>query len=170
MELDVLMSRAVTAAGAPSQEVLQLSHRQIMRLGMIRTRADIQSWALNSLDEFVNQIPSTDRGSKLVEQAIGFMRQKLNCSGLELKDVAQAVHVSPSYLAHLFKIKMGTTYVKYMTRLRIEEARRLLRSTDMTVSAIAAAVGYEDPAYFHRIFRRESMITPMAYRHQARIS
>ena len=164
MELVVLVSRAVINAGAPSPEVLELSHEKVAALEGLRTRSELRAWVVNSLTELMAKIPGGDRGSRLVERAIAFMQEKLGQAGLELKDVASAVHVSPSHLAHLFKEKTGMSYVKYLTSLRLEEAKKLLATTDLTITQIAEEVGYGESTYFHRVFRRELAMTPAAYR------
>jgi two-component system response regulator YesN len=84
--------------------------------------------------------------------------------------VAEAVHVSPSHLAHLLRTHVGASYVKYMTLLRMEEGKRLLAETDLKVAAIAGRAGYDDPAYFYRVFRREVGVTPSQYRRRTRMS
>lgn len=63
-----------------------------------------------------------------------------------------------------FRAATGYSPVEYVQALRVEEAKQLLETTDAPVDAVAAQVGYEDPAFFRRLFKRRTGITPAAYR------
>lgn len=58
----------------------------------------------------------------------------------------------------------GYTPIEYVQALRIEEAKHLLETTDQPLDDIAAAVGYEDPAFFRQLFKRRTAVTPARYR------
>jgi two-component system response regulator YesN len=163
-ELLALASRAAIEAGAASAETLDLSRQQALALRRLTMASEMRAWAFTSLAALLAQLNRGDRSAPLVSQALQYMRDNMQHPGLELEDVARAVHLSGSHLAHLLKAKMGTSFVKYLTQLRVEEAKNLLATTDMTVAAIALAVGYEDAAYFHRVFRRGTSLTPATYR------
>ena len=169
IELMALVSRAVIEVGAPAAEVLELTHRQTAALRPLATAHDIRAWALESLAALLTREQGTDRSDRVVSQALQYMRENLSRPGMELKDVARAVNLSKSHLAHLLKAKHGISYTQYLTLLRIDEARMLLATTDLTIAAISVAVGYEDATYFHRLFRRETAMTPAAYRQLLRM-
>ncbi len=63
-----------------------------------------------------------------------------------------------------FQLATGMTPLDYVHALRIEEAKQMLEASDMPVEAIAQEVGYEDAAFFGRLFRRKVMLTPVQYR------
>lgn len=65
-----------------------------------------------------------------------------------------------------FRAATGLAPLAYVHALRLEEAKRLLESSDEPLGAVASAVGYEDPAFFARLFRREVQLTPAQYRHK----
>ncbi|HCW22704.1 MAG TPA: DNA-binding response regulator [Lachnospiraceae bacterium] len=85
---------------------------------------------------------------------------------LGLEEVSKAVNISPYYFSKLFKEKTGTTFVEYLTRLRIEKAAQMLEDPGNSVRDICYAVGYQDPNYFSRIFKRSTGLTPSEYRQQ----
>ena len=58
----------------------------------------------------------------------------------------------------------GMTPIEYVQTLRLEEAKQILETTDMPVEAVANEVGYEDPSYFGRLFKRTVGLTPAQYR------
>lgn len=89
-------------------------------------------------------------------------------SPLSLKDVAEALSLTPGYLTTLVRRKTGRTVQDWIVERRMAEARRLLVETNLTVSEIAACAGYTDPAYFIRAFRRAHETTPLRWRHAGR--
>jgi two-component system response regulator YesN len=86
-------------------------------------------------------------------KALGFIREQYT-EGIQLGDVAEKALVSAAHLSRLFTEHLKTTFVDYLTELRINEAEKLLADSSMTVKDVAYAVGYQDPNYFSRIFKR----------------
>ena len=81
-----------------------------------------------------------------------------------LTELASYTRLNPAYLSVLFKETVGTSFVKYLTNLRIERAKELLAHSDLRAADIAEAVGYNDPHYFYEIFKKKTGQTPGAYR------
>jgi transcriptional regulator GlxA family with amidase domain len=71
-------------------------------------------------------------------------------------------------LKRRFTTAMGSTLIAYAQNLRMEEAKRLLEVEDRAADEIAALVGYENPAFFRRLFKRSTGLTPGAYRRMFR--
>lgn len=86
---------------------------------------------------------------------------------LQLADAAAAADLSPNYLAHLIKKETGKTFVDLVTERRMEKAGELLAHTALRIGDIAAAVGFEDEAYFARRFRQCYAVAPRQFRAQA---
>lgn len=81
-----------------------------------------------------------------------------------VEDMARAAGVSRTTLFRVFKAEMNTSPVNYLTMFRISQAKRLLSETDLSVTAVARSVGYEDNLYFSRVFRKTENVSPMEYR------
>ena len=69
-----------------------------------------------------------------------------------------------SYLSRIFKQYSGMNLTEYIMQVRMNEATRLLRETDMQVQEITKAIGLESAAYFIRMFKRATHMTPQQYR------
>lgn len=85
-------------------------------------------------------------------------------SDWDLTELAALFYVNSSYLSHIFKKKTGKTISAYIEDLRIHNACTLLLTTDLSISDIAAAVGYSDPNYFAKRFRKKTKMSPVTYR------
>lgn len=79
-------------------------------------------------------------------------------------EMAQLCGLSPSAFSRDFKVVFGLTFVDYLTNYRLTQAKRLLENPLMPVTDVAAAVGFDDPSYFTRVFRREEGLSPSEYR------
>lgn len=83
---------------------------------------------------------------------------------LHVPTLAREVGLSQNYLARLFRQRYGVTLQRYRLRARVRHAELLLLTTDLTVKAIAAAVGLPDPQHFNKQFRRVTGVSPSAAR------
>jgi len=82
---------------------------------------------------------------------------------LKLEDVAQEIGVTPQYLSSLFRQELGVNFKEYLTEARMTEARRMLRENGGSLKDISYAVGYNDPNYFIRQFKKVTGMTPKEY-------
>lgn len=87
---------------------------------------------------------------------------------ISLQDLADLCNVNTNYAGNLFKSETGEPFIKYLTRLRMERAEILLKSTEGTVAEIAAMVGYNDYFYFAKVFKKYAGMTPTEYRGMSR--
>jgi AraC-like DNA-binding protein/quercetin dioxygenase-like cupin family protein len=99
---------------------------------------------------------------KLMEQAKAYLEE--HCAEcVQLEDVAAALRVSPYYLSHVFSEQSEFTLFSYLTQLRMEKARRLLREGVLNVSEVARAAGWRDANYFAKVFRKYAGCSPRQY-------
>ena len=85
-------------------------------------------------------------------------------SPITLDSLSETVYISKHYLSHLFKEQTGVSPIKYLTSKRMEKACELLSETELPVSEVSKAVGYENPLYFSQVFKRVYGISPVKYR------
>jgi len=84
-----------------------------------------------------------------------------------LEKAAQLCHLSPGYFSRSFTKEFGTNYTAYITRLKVESAKELLVKTDLPVTQISDQLGFSDPGYFTKIFKKLEYLTPSLYRRYA---
>lgn len=83
---------------------------------------------------------------------------------VSLKAMADLCHISPSYFSRLFAKETGESFSSYVAQLKIKWAKQLLEVTDMPVSQISDELGFNDPGYFIKTFKKYEEITPALYR------
>ncbi len=86
---------------------------------------------------------------------------------LSLEEVSREVFVSPYYFSKLFKEQTGMNYIEYLTQKRMDAAKLLLRDGQLSIKQICNKIGYSDPNYFSRLFRKLEGSTPSEYREEA---
>lgn len=83
---------------------------------------------------------------------------------IQIRDIADNLHISHTYLTKLFQKNVGVTPVKYINMKRIEYACYLLQNTDLSCESISDKTGIYDNAYFHKMFKSVKGMTPVQYK------
>ncbi|MCX7707790.1 MAG: ATP-binding protein, partial [Anaerolineae bacterium] len=100
---------------------------------------------------------------RLVRQAMAYIQENY-AEPLSREQIAAHVGLSDDYLTSCFRKELGLTPMAYLNRYRIQQARQLLKNTHKSITEIALDVGFSSSSYFSRIFRRETGMSPEAYR------
>jgi two-component system response regulator YesN len=168
LELAVFLSRAAVEAGADIESILGMNYDSVQRLSRVDDFEGLCFWIVKVLDQFIDAVSAAETahsGAGIVRQAIRYMMDNLN-GKLTVADIALSVHISPSHLSHLFKKETGSAPIDYLTGLRLERAKELLSSLDLSISEIAEKCGYEDPSHFSKVFKKAQGIPPSVFRKQ----
>ena len=83
---------------------------------------------------------------------------------LTLDQIAASVHLSPSHISGLFREETGQTVSAYLSFVRIEKSKQLLKTTQLSIAEISSACGFEEQSYFSRVFRKQTGMSPKLYR------
>lgn len=102
---------------------------------------------------------------ELTRLAVAYLRGNY-AEQLSRRQIASHIAVCERHLTYIFRRDLGITPWEYLTRFRIEHAKRLLHATDLTATEIAGRVGYNDSGYFCRVFHRETGYSPCLFRRQ----
>jgi len=130
----------------------------------LTSRSEWEAWsgrALRSLIEAENlylkkQLPS------VLNRAMYYVQGNYE-KPLQLSDVADFCRISTGYLSRLFSEHIGLSFIDYLTSIRMKVAEELLIENRHSIKEVAYYVGYHDPNYFSRIFRKQKGITPTSY-------
>ena len=98
-----------------------------------------------------------------INNAINYIKKHLH-EPIHLKELADILHVNAYYFSHLFKEQTGIGFTEYIARLRMQQAKRLLLTTHLSIQDIAEQVGYQSDRYFIRVFKAHEDMSPAQYR------
>lgn len=107
---------------------------------------------------------SENQGKRILKNGLKYIEENYSEESLSLNSVAGAIGVSGNYFSSVFSQEMKMTFIEYVTKKRMEKAKKLLRQTEKHSSEIAAEVGYKDPHYFSFVFKKTVGCTPREYR------
>jgi YesN/AraC family two-component response regulator len=146
-----------------------LNYEDIQRLNHMKT-IFLTKGILNETEtiDFLSQIegeskPLPQPTSVLIKQVLAFLHQNYS-SPINRKDIAGAVGISENYLSYIFRQEVAISPWDYLNRFRIQKARELLVQTQDSITGIATRVGFNDPAYFSRVFRKSTGKSPQEFR------
>ena len=136
------------------------------KLSKIDTVKNVNMWIENIMVVICRSIEAKKKGSSgqlIVDEIRSYISQNYS-KELTVKDIAVHFCYNANYLNNLFKSILGETILDYITRYRIEEAKRLLKTSQMRIPDICNSVGYSQEAYFKALFRRYTGFTPKEFR------
>lgn len=107
---------------------------------------------------------SGNKNRSILKTAVDFIDSHYMDEEISLNTVANVANVSSNHFSALFSQNMGQTFIDYLTSLRMNKAKELLRCTGMRSSEIAGEIGYKDAHYFSYLFKKTQGMTPSDYR------
>ena len=107
---------------------------------------------------------SGNKNRSILKTAVEFIDSHYMDEEISLNTVANVANVSSNHFSALFSQNMGQTFIEYLTSLRMNKAKELLRCTGMRSSEIAGEIGYKDAHYFSYLFKKTQGMTPSEYR------
>lgn len=137
---------------------------KIAELESIDTLETLHRFMFEQIQTLTEENFREEQNDSVVLQITRYIQQNYFRKELSNKSLAEQVYLTPTYLSYLFKQKTGITIGKYLTDTRIERAKELLKEKKFKLYQIAEQVGYDDPNYFAKIFKKIVGVTPSEYR------
>lgn len=130
----------------------------------LNSHAEVKRWFVDKINEAAMWVSNKqeDQSMSAVNKAKKYIDDNY-MNELTLDDVSRVVNISSYYFSKVFKEETGENFIDYLTKLRIEAAKKLLKTTDKSMKEISAEVGYTDPNYFSRNFKKYTGKTPTDY-------
>ena len=129
------------------------------------TLEDLHHYIQQLLTLYLSEIENKNNYSKIVYEAEKYITNHLSDT-LTVKEIADHVFVSPTYLCFLYKKQTGKTLKQFILDIRMQKAKALLLDTNMKIGDIAASLGYMNQNYFTRIFTSYYGTTPSIFRNK----
>lgn len=112
---------------------------------------------------FRHMLPHTNKFHAIPREITEYIGTHLH-EKISLEELSKKCFYSPKYFSHIFKQCYGVTVTEYIQKTRIEEAKKLLKETPLSVEEISKKIGYDDSVRFYKYFKRQCGITPNQYR------
>ena len=104
--------------------------------------------------------------AEMIDQAKAYIDTHYTDADLSLHEVAGQVNLSPSHFSTIFSRETGETFKEYLTQIRMNKAKELLRTTTLKSFEISRQIGYNDPHYFSHVFKKNTNLSPRKFRLQ----
>ena len=129
----------------------------------VETFAEMNAYLQNRLSGLFEG-GEAQKSTYVVKRTMDYIWENYGDSSLSIKELADHVYLTPTYLSNLFKKSTGLTIGQYLVDVRIRKAKRLMKEPKLKFYQIASMVGYEDSNYFAKIFKKKTNMTPSEYK------
>lgn len=161
-EMMVMVWRTARQVGLIEPENAYIYSSYLQKLGRCQTYAALKHCCESFLEEVFSKINNFNTND-IIRQAMKYIEENYN-EDIKLSKLAKEIYISPDYFSRLFKKVAGCTYVEYITKIRIENAKILLTNPIISVAEVAKKIGYSDPNYFSKVFKKNVGISPTQYK------
>ena len=161
-----LASRAAIKGGMSAEDALSLSDEYIRKCELLPSGEQIINLQYHMVLEYTRRVERIRLGktpSKLLMQVTNYVQHNLS-KPIDVEALADSMFISRTHLAAKFKQETGMTLTDFILIEKIEEAKRLLRYSDKSLSLIADYLGFSSQSHFTRAFKKYSGKTPREYR------
>ena len=127
--------------------------------------SELKTWFLNKIIEVTQKVENnrSEKSESLIEKAESFINKNY-MKDISLDDISRYCNISSYYFSKLFKQETGENYVEYLSRVRIENAKKMLSDSEASIKEISYSVGFSDPNYFSRAFKKYEGVSPTEYK------
>ena len=161
-----LASRAAIRGGMREEDAFTLSDGYIRHVELLSDHSKIINLQYHMILEFTEQVEKLHLGhhpTKLAADVANYVRRHLS-EPISTEKMAEEFYLSRPYLSAKFRQETGETLTDFILREKTEEAKRLLRYSDKSASAIGSYLGFSSHSHFIRVFKKYAGITPNEYR------
>jgi len=163
LHLETLRVQFFSADPKISSRLAILNHTE-----ELESLKELANWTLQSALAVADELHEqrNNRNSSSLNKACQLISTHYN-QAISLESVASQAYISPTYLSYLFSSQLGMTFKDYLTKVRIDQAKKLLLDDRYKVYEICEMVGYSESKYFVQVFKKMTGLTPIAFRNQA---
>ena len=146
----------------PIRDLLQAEDFHSLDQMASRSPTDLMAFATFLFDFAVSELQRKTEETDMIGVVKHYIMEHYK-EDIDRNNVAAVAYITPNYLSKRFRAEMGMSLREYINHLRIEEAKRLLLSTNATISEVASAVGYDNISYFSTVFKKICGMSPVEW-------
>ena len=165
VQLAYLLSAIASSGENGSQETLLYRQTYIPALKKAGTLEEVDITLAEMLHVYMDYSFdfSQIRHSDTIYRVMDFIKSHYGTK-ITLEEIAASVHLSASHLSGMFRKETGQTISSYLSYVRIEKSKQLLKTSETPIAQIGALCGFEDQSYFTRVFKQQTGLSPKKYR------
>ncbi|EHB63854.1 response regulator [Paenibacillus lactis] len=133
-------------------------------LNACRSMQEVKQFILSICHAYQKEAEEVSPYSHVVRTVLCYISRHCSNADLDIREIADHVHLSAAHLGMLFKQETGTTMKQYLNDYRLELAKRLVAGEHFKMADIARMCGYASPGYFTKVFKTSTGLTPVEYR------
>ncbi|WP_337102167.1 response regulator [Paenibacillus sp. YIM B09110] len=133
------------------------------QLEELKTHADYIAWIEHLKALLLEALEQTEQPKRMIGKAMQFVNQYY-MENISLETTAEHIHISANYLSAMFKKEAGINFIDYVTNVRIEAAKKLIKAQKYKIYEVSQLVGYENEHYFSRVFKKVTGMSPIKFR------
>lgn len=129
----------------------------------ISTLQEAITWFNSTIDEIIkSNINHNKKHTEIIKRINTYIEENFATS-ISLSNIADKFFINKNYLCDIYKAETNSTINDYITTLRIDKSKELIRDTNLTLTQISYEIGYQNTSYFNRVFRKKTGISPSEY-------
>lgn len=163
-QIAYLINGAVGLNETQIKEILGQDQSVYKSIHALNTQSEIINWIIGLEQSICRLITQKDeqKNHRLIARTKKYILDHF-ADGISLDQVAEAINISPGYLSTIFRQYTGICFIDYLTGIKIDEAKRLLRESDNKIYEIAEILGYQNAYYFSKVFKKITGMTPSEF-------
>ncbi len=165
IELVVLLSRAAIRGGADVQQIFGLNYTYLNKINSFRNIDEIAYWLSGIMARFTDQVFNLTnvKHADVIYRAVDYIKKNY-MNKITLEETAAYVFLSPAYFSRVFKEEIGDNFNVYVSRIRVDAAKKLLLNDKVPLVDVSTMVGFEGQSYFSKVFKKMTGATPGKFR------
>jgi two-component system response regulator YesN len=159
MELMMTIDKMVINFGIKDE-----NNSYLLSMNSIEEYLALENWCRERIVHVIKSISELQKKkiNKVIVNAKLFIQDNFS-NEITLEEVSKFVCVSPHYFSRLFKEETSENFIEYLTKVRIDKAKELMKTSNLSIKEICFKIGYADPNYFSHIFKKVEKLTPSEY-------
>ena len=137
---------------------------EINLINKCRSTEDYKEYLVTLKERLKHVLINPGYSNQIVQNVKKYIEKNFSDYDLDLENIAEYNNVTPNHLCKIFKKEMNTSPIQYLTQVRLNRSKHLLKTTDKQIKEIANLVGYRNAYYFSRLFKKSTGLTPLEYK------
>lgn len=164
-EIILILSRTIYEAGEDIDDIVYDKFNILKNIQKVENIFELETYVASILEKAAEYFSKKyiRKNDKVISDIKNIISSQY-MTEISVNKISKMIYLSPNYISLIFKKETGETITDYLTRIRIEKAKNLLKNTELQIQKISEMVGYEDASYFSKVFRKITGIHPLRYR------